>query len=243
MPDAGICPLCMRVASVTHMFYDCMLAKTVWTEIDQMGKAQFPGYRDFNYSEIPDLLTEYHAGAIFKVMALWSLWKRWLAAWNDMIELGDLVCMTEIVSHWVDDCMMDFKLELIFRLAEMPAITDWIIVNQQRALTLAQHRRPAWEQDIPVEDQVQIIPEKEFLLTAALQINTNPKQIPHEKDRNPHLIAWLGNQYLWSVTHTRRITFNHTLWLQYSREEPEPDPRDRYRPFGDGPAFMDLHDY
>ena len=56
MPDAGICPHCKSIASTKHMFSDCMLARVVWAEVDQLGHAQFQGYTDFTYREITNLL-------------------------------------------------------------------------------------------------------------------------------------------------------------------------------------------
>ena len=133
--------------------------------------------------------------------------------------------------------MQDLKIELIFRLAEAPALFRWMEVSQARALAAQQNRRPAEEQE---DEPVPLIPEKQFLLTEAIQIDTNPK---HINTSCKYWKEWLGNGYLWNLNHRGRVIFNHVIWVQYLREPPEPDPRDRYRPFGDGPQSISFDDY
>ena len=253
MSDAGICPHCKSIASTKHMFSDCMLARIVWAEVDQLGHAQFRDYSDFNYSEIPNLLiTGYQAISVFKLSAMWVLWLRWLATWNLMMEYGDSICLNSLCADWLDECMAEFKIQLIFRLAEMPAMDHWVKVVQQRALAKQQHRRPLQEELEADSDSEAyehdpekfLMPEKEFLLTVAVDVTTNPRSLPPPRDRSIGMNAWIGNQYLWSLNpHNNKLVFNHVVWEQYLREPPPTDPRDAYAPFGDGPGFLELWEF
>ena len=147
--------------------------------------------------------------------------------------------------------MSELKIQLIFRLAEMPAMDQWVTEVLRRALAKQQNRRPV-EQELdanPNPDGYEndplrkLIPEKEFLLTVAPNIETNPRTLPPPAKRSLGMEEWIGNQYLWSVTHNNRLTFNHIVWQHYLRTPPPEDPRDAYAPFGNGPNFLDLWDY
>ena len=253
MPDSGICPHCKCVASTEHMFSTCILARMVWAEVDQLGQAQFRQYTDFTYSEIPNLMIKgYGPVSVFKLMALWVLWLRWLAVWNLMMEWGDSLCLTSICSDWVNDCMAELKVQMIFRLAEMPAMDHWVKVVQQRALIRMQNRRPL-EQELEADSDSEayehdpdkiLMPEKEFLLTVAMDVVTNPRALPPPGKRSQCMGAWIGNQYLWSINPSNnKLIFNHYVWEHWLREPSPPDQRDAYAPFGDGPNFLELWEY
>ena len=93
-------------------------------------------------------------------------------------------------------------------------------------------------------DCEQPVKEKLFLLTTALQINTNPPKLPRNLSDYPYLEAWVGNQYLCQVTHNRKLTFCHSVWLQFQQEEDDGfGPVDRFLPYGLGPAGLELDDY
>ena len=148
--------------------------------------------------------------------------------------------------------MAELKIQLIFRLAEMPAMDHWVKVVQQRALAKQQHRRPLQEEleaDSDSEayehdpDKI-LMPEKEFLLTVAVDVTTNPRSLPPPSDRSIGMNAWIGNQYLWPLNpHNNKLVFNHVVWEQYLREPPPTDPRDAYAPFGGGPGFLELWEF
>ena len=99
--------------------------------------------------------------------------------------------------------MIRFKQELILRLAEAPAVQQWLKVEQSRVLARKQNRKSAEEIEGPEEHQWDgVIKEKMFLLTSALQINTNPAKLPSQTALRemPYLKGWIGNQYLCQVT-------------------------------------------
>ena len=79
--------------------------------------------------------------------------------------------------------------------------------------------------------------EKLFLLTVALQINTNPISLPAELEG--YLKEWVGNQYLCQVTHSNKLKFCHVNWVQYEQDD-EQDPEKYWAPYGDGPAAAAL---
>ena len=147
--------------------------------------------------------------------------------------------------------MAELKVQLIFRIAEMPAMDHWVKVQQQRALERMQNRRPL-EQELMADSDSEafendpdrkLMPEKQFLLTVAMDVITNPRSLPPPNQRSQGMDAWIGNQYLWSVNASNKIVFNHYVWEQWLREPPPVDPRDAYAPFGEGPNFLDLWEY
>ena len=169
-----------------------------------------------------------------------------------MIEIGDSACLSSFCADWLGGCMAEMKIQMIFRLAEMPAMDHWVKVVQQRALAKMQNRKPL-EQELEADSDSEafeddperiLMPEKEFLLTVAMDVITNPRKLPSPNQRSLGMEAWIGNQYLWSVNpRTNNLIFNHHIWEQWIREPPPADPRDAYAPFGDGPNFLDLWEY
>ena len=143
-----------------------------------------------------------------------------------------------VISTWLEECMSRLKMELIFRLAEAPAVQQWLEVEQSRALKLQQHRLGKdEEEDLEAEGEPPM-KEKMFLLTVALQISTNPARLP--ETLKGYLKEWVGNQYLCQMTHSRKLKFCHVNWLQYEQDDEDMDPGRWWAPFGDGPAELDL---
>ena len=139
-----------------------------------------------------------------------------------------------VLRTWLNECMMRLKMELVFRLAEAPAVHQWLEVERDRALKRQQHRLGPSNED---QDPVPPMKEKLFLLTVALQINTNPISLPAELEG--YLKEWVGNQYLCQVTHSNKLKFCHVNWVQYEQDD-EQDPEKYWAPYGDGPAALDL---
>jgi len=258
VPDCGVCPACRIVASKQHMFSTCPMAQGVWLEADQLGSAHWHEYKDFDYQDIPNLLCTVSPVNVFKVTVLWALWKQWLHSWSEMIDQGYAADLDALRHNWLSECMLNLKTELIFRLAEAPAVGQWLEVQRKRGLArhlakrASKFQNPDSDSDFDPDD-MDVIPEKEFLLTVALQINTNPITLPSEEDC-PYLYSWLGNRYLVNLKQTphptikdriiQKMVFDHTVWLQYvDSPDEEVDPRDAFQPFGAGPAFFDIHDY
>ena len=78
------------------------------------------------------------------------------------------------------------------------------------------------------------MPEKTFLLTEALSINTNPV-ITLSDTECEDTRRLLGNNVLLYKT-GNKITFNHSLWLEYMPPPVEPDPGESDREESDGLA-------
>ena len=78
------------------------------------------------------------------------------------------------------------------------------------------------------EEGADPIPEKEFLLTKANQVNTNP-QLEDQPENNPQVQDWLGNQYLMEqvlIDNKPKLRIKHATWqtiLQPLGARP-PDP-------------------
>ena len=67
----GQCPYCQHyVASRSHMFFDCRIVKIFWNLVNQFGKTQWTKYVDFNYLEIPMLLSKHYPTNVTKVTAI-----------------------------------------------------------------------------------------------------------------------------------------------------------------------------
>ena len=166
--------------------------------------------------------------------------------WNVIIEIGCIDGPT-VARTWVDECMIRLKHQLILRLAEAQSVQQWLLVEEQRALSRVQNRLPAEEREGPEEVQFQgVQKEKEFLLTTAIQIRTNPVKLPDQAAlRNMgYLKGWMGNHYICQVTHNRKLVFNHSVWSQYQVDQDQDrEEEERWMPFGDGPRGLILSDY
>ena len=158
------------------------------------------------------------------------------------IELG-VIDSNTVITTWLNECMSRLKMEVIFRLAEAPAVQQWLEAERKRALSLKQHRvGGSADSDSEADCREPTISEKLFLLTTALQIVTNPSKLPEDLTGLDYLKGWIGNQYLCQLTHNRKLRFCQVNWMQYEEEEQPEDPRDRWAPFGDGPATLLLDD-
>ena len=101
---------------------------------------------------------------------------------------------------------------------EVKPVIQWCTVLADRRL------RPIGP-DGPDEQHVGGVPEKKFLLTEALCINTNPViTLPDTECEDTH--RPLGSNVL-LYTKGNRVTFDRSIWLEYVPPVVEPDFGDR----------------
>ena len=118
-------------------------------------------------------------------------------------------------------------MELLYRAREAKPVIQWLTVLADRRL------RPIGP-DGPDEQQVGRVPEKKFLLAEALSINTNPViTLPGTECEDTRRL--LGNNVLLYRT-GNRITYNHSLWLEYVPPPAEPDSGESDQEDSDGLA-------
>ena len=201
-PNLGLCPFCNIPASSKHMFIECPKSKEVWDIIDQLGNSHWGDYTALNYDFIPIMLKEYDPIKLYQISALWAIWTTWCSFFYDQ----------HPIDNWVNDIICAFKDQFILRVAEAPAMVQWFRV--------AQDRRASFNSDAK-------IPEKEFLLIHAQQINTRSKSLPmREGEIDPLITKWVGNSFLLDYDalngNKPRLKINYQPWLPYLQQEDQP---------------------
>ena len=174
----GVCPYCQNcVASRRHMFFDCKIVKIFWNLINQFGKKQWPDYKDFEYSEIPILLSNYKPDYILKVTAIWALWIQWCKIFYEMNQISE--------EQFLKETLDSFKNELKKRINEIPSVAQWIKLITKRR----------------VNEEFDGVSEKEFLLCYATSIKKCQPYVPISDGNVIDLIAnWKGSGFFFNLS-------------------------------------------
>lgn len=205
----GTCPFCHTVADAEHMFVSCPSTRHFWEAVDDMGKTFWPDYHPFSWSDVPSIAANYEPENLMKMSALWSLWLQW----NDLFYNRDDFTPDRL-ECWLGECMLRLKVELLHRAKEAKPVIQWLTV-------LADRRLQPIGPDGPNEQHVGRVPEKRFLLTEALSINTNPViTLPDTECEDTRRL--LGNNVLLYRV-GNKIAFNHALWIEYAPPPAEHD--------------------
>ena len=205
----GTCPFCHTTADAKHMFLHCPATKHFWEKVNDMGQTFWPDYIPFSWPDITSIAAGYEPSNLMKMSALWALWLQW----NDLFYNREEFT-PEREEGWLSECMMRLKVELLHTAREAKPVIQWLTVLADRRL------RPIGP-DGQDEQHVGRVPEKKFLLTEALSINTKPViTLPDTECEDTRRL--LGNNVLLYRTRNK-ITFNHSLWLEYVPPPAEPD--------------------
>jgi hypothetical protein len=213
----GMCPHCAGVvATPTHIFAGCSKTQEVWNIVDAAGLAQWgpAKYKQFEYNDIPTLTKEYDPSRLLKISTLWAIWTHWCKwMWGNDFTPDHL-------TYWTHYIMKGVKEEFSRRVYEMKPMIQWVKIIKDRR-TKRRDERGA-----------DPIPEKEFLLTKATQVNTNP-QLEDEPENNPQVQDWIGNQYLLEqvmIDNRPKLRIKHATWqtilLPLGARPPDPPAPD-----------------
>ena len=104
------------------MFIECPKSKEIWNIIDQLGRAQWGEYESINHDFIPIMLKEYDPIKLYQVSALWAIWTTWCSHFYDH----------HPTDNWVNDIICTFKDQFALRIAEAPAMVQWLRIAQDR---------------------------------------------------------------------------------------------------------------
>jgi hypothetical protein len=219
---SGMCPCCTTLvnavnplmqnvtvpvpASAAHMFDECLMAKSVWDEADQLGRSFWPEYENFNYEKDVTLLVhKYTPVSLFKMAVIWSLWRYWCEIFYERDNFSP-----ERYSLIVPEIMLRVRDEMICRLLECRAVIQW--------LGILKDRRTDSEQT-----ELKRTPEKQFLLVESQSVSANPADfdLPAE---NPFVAAWLGNNVM-CYMRGPKLVFNHGVWYVYKDQMEELAPQ------------------
>ena len=120
--------------------------------------------------------------------------------------------------NWPNAIWTMFSKEVIKRIYESATVAQWIEVAEMNRSGDDEHRQ---------------VPEKEFLLTWAASVSTNPKGIDVGKNHGvPTCITgWIGKEYIVKLDrfyHRPRLRIRHAAWSDISPRgdghEPPPPP-------------------
>jgi hypothetical protein len=220
-------------ASTAHMFDECLMAKAVWDEADQLGRSFWPTYTNFNYSkDITLLVHDYNPVTLFKLAVIWSLWRYWCEMFYQPENFNP-----DRYSLIVPEIMLMVRDEMICRLLECRAVIQWLGIIKDRRVD-------------PEQSELKRTPEKQFLLVDCQSVLSNPLDFDLTAD-NTYVDAWLGNNVL-CYLRPRKLVFNHALWYVYrsqmeelAPQQPQVDPdydddHEEEPMFGRSAAFLEM---
>ena len=188
----GLCPHCGAVASAKHIFSRCVLTRRYLSLVNKLGAAHWEQYEDFEYNEIPVLLSKYTPIKQYHISALWALWKLWAEYFFDKEStLGETSPNEQV--RWLKEAIKNLHLEYVKRIYELAAISQWLVISKNRGSTR----------------------EKQFLLVEIHKVDTNSSVISEEMVND--LQSWIGREYLVKVDrfyHRPRLKIQHAIWTE-----------------------------
>jgi hypothetical protein len=219
---SGVCPCCKTAVpsvdptmppvfvhmpvSIPHMFSECLMAKAVWDEADQLGRSFWPSYTNFDYQkDITLLVHDYNPVTLFKLAVIWSLWRYWCEIFYQPDKFSP-----ERYSLIVPEIMIMLRDELIHRLLESRAVIQWLGILKDRRVDSDQ-------------SEMKRTPEKQFLLVDSQAVLANPLDFDLPAT-NPFVSAWLGNNVL-CYLRGKKLVFNHGVWYVYRSQMEELAPQ------------------
>ena len=166
------------------------MTRRYFSLVDKLGAAHWEQYDNFEYNEVPVLLSKYTPIKQYHISALWALWKLWAEHFFDKEStLGAASPDKQI--RWLREAIKNLHFEYVKRIYESAAISQWLVISKNRGSTR----------------------EKQFLLVEIHRVDTNPSTI--SEDMADEIQSWIGREYLVKVDrfyHRPRLKIKHAVW-------------------------------